>query len=59
MRSLVKLYRSILKLNVGPAERRMIRNEGANGVNVKASKCVTPSEGARTRKSFSLFLALS
>ena len=54
-----RLYRSILKLNVGPAERRTIRNEGATSVSVNARTCVTPSAGAMVMKSLSLFLERS
>jgi hypothetical protein len=47
--SLIRLYLSILKLSVGPSDKRTIRREGAMGVRVKASKWVTCSAGARTR----------
>lgn len=57
--SFIKLYFSSLKLSVGPADKRTIRNEGATSVSVKASRCVTPNVGAIVMKSFSLFLALS
>ena len=59
MMSFTRLYRSILKLSVGPAERRTIRIDGATSVSVNASRWVTPSAGAMVRKSFSLFLARS
>lgn len=55
IKSLAKLYRSILKLSVGPFVSLITLNDGATGVRVKASKCVTPMAGARTKKSFSLF----
>ena len=44
--SFSKLYLSTLKLSVGPAGRRAMRNEGATSVSVKARRCVTPSAGA-------------
>lgn len=57
--SFTRLYRSILKLSVGPADRRTMRNEGAMSVRVNASKWVTPSAGAMVKKSFSLLRARS
>jgi hypothetical protein len=48
-KSLVRLYLSILKLRVGPADSRTMRNEGAMGVSVSAIICVTPNVGAITR----------
>ena len=36
--SFIKLYRSTLKLRVGPADNLTIRSEGAIGVMVNASK---------------------
>ena len=36
--SLSRLYRSILKLRVGPADKRTIRSDGAMSVRVKARK---------------------
>lgn len=39
--SLIRLYLSILKLSVGPSDKRTIRREGAMGVRVNASKWVT------------------
>lgn len=57
--SFTRLYRSILKLSVGPADSRTIRNEGATSVRVNASKCVTPSAGAMVKKSFNLLRARS
>lgn len=53
--SLSRLYRSILKLNVGPLGARTMRNEGAMSVRVNASRWVTPRDGAMLIKSFSLF----
>lgn len=47
--SFMRLYRSTLKLSVGPAESFTIRKEGAIGVKVKASKWVTSNVGARVR----------
>ena len=44
--SFIRLYLSTRKLRVGPADRRMIRNDGAIGVIVNASKCVTCNVGA-------------
>jgi hypothetical protein len=44
--SLTRLYLSTLKLRVGPAVNLMILSEGAIGVNVNASKCVTCNAGA-------------
>jgi hypothetical protein len=44
--SLTRLYLSTLKLSVGPEVNLIILNEGAIGVNVNASKCVTCSAGA-------------
>lgn len=35
--SLIRLYLSIRKLNVGPSDSFTIRKDGATGVNVKAS----------------------
>ena len=57
--SFTKLYRSILKLSVGPADRRTMRKEGAMSVRVNASKCVTPKAGAMVKKSLSLLRARS
>lgn len=54
-----RLYLSILKLSVGPAESLKILNDGATSVRVNASKCVTPSAGAIVIKSFSLLRARS
>ena len=59
MRSLDKLYRSTLKLSVGPAESLTMRIDGATSVSVNARRCVTPRAGAMVKKSFSLFLARS
>ncbi len=39
--SFIRLYLSTRKLRVGPEERRTIRNDGATGVKVNASRCVT------------------
>lgn len=36
--SFIRLYRSILKLRVGPADKRMIRTDGATGVKVNARR---------------------
>ena len=36
--SFIRLYLSNLKLNVGPADRRTILNEGATSVKVNASR---------------------
>lgn len=47
--SFIRLYLSTRKLSVGPAVSLTIRNEGAIGVKVKASKCVTCSAGAIVR----------
>jgi hypothetical protein len=47
--SFMRLYRSTLKLRVGPDERRIMRRDGAIGVSVNASKCVTCSAGASVR----------
>jgi hypothetical protein len=47
--SFIRLYRSTRKLRVGPEDSRIIRNEGATGVNVNANKWVTCSAGASTR----------
>ena len=55
MRSFIKLYRSTLKLSVGPSDNFTIRNEGAKGVNVKARRWDTESAVPMVRKSFSLF----
>jgi hypothetical protein len=44
--SFTRLYLSTLKLSVGPADSLTILSEGAIGVNVNASKCVTCSAGA-------------
>ncbi len=54
-----KLYRSTLKLNVGPALSLTIRNDGARSVSVNARRWVTPRAGAIVMKSFSLFRARS
>lgn len=59
MISFTRLYRSTLKLSVGPADSRTMRIEGATSVTVNASRWVTPSAGAIVRKSFSLFLVRS
>lgn len=47
--SFMRLYLSTLKLRVGPDERRIMRRDGAIGVRVNASRCVTWSAGARVR----------
>lgn len=47
--SFTRLYLSTLKLSVGPAANLIILNEGAIGVSVKASRCVTCSAGAIVR----------
>jgi hypothetical protein len=44
--SFTRLYLSTLKLSVGPADSLIILNEGAIGVSVNASKCVTCKAGA-------------
>ena len=57
--SFARLYLSILKLRVGPADNLTIRNEGARSVKVNARRCVTPRAGAMVRKSLSLLRARS
>lgn len=47
--SLIKLYRSILKLSVGPADNLTMRREGAIDVSVKARRWVTCKAGACTK----------
>jgi hypothetical protein len=44
--SFTRLYLSTLKLSVGPDDSLTILSEGAIGVNVNASKCVTCNAGA-------------
>ena len=57
--SLIRLYRSMRKLSVGPCERRTMRSDGATSVSVNASRWVTCSAGAIVKKSFSLLRARS
>jgi hypothetical protein len=57
--SFERLYRSIRKLSVGPAESLKILKDGATSLRVNASKCVTPNAGAMVMKSFSLLRARS
>lgn len=47
--SLMRLYLSILKLRVGPADKRTMRSDGATDVRVKARIWVTCNTGAWTK----------
>ena len=55
MMSLIRLYRSMRKLRVGPLDRRTMRMDGAISVNVNARRWVTRNAGAMVKKSLSLF----